>query len=94
MRKRARPPKRSKNIESILKQVKEKLTEDNYYDTISAEDLYIVEIDETVYDIDNTPSNKVMVITPLNTKNIISIMPTYKTKTRLKGEPSKQKVLK
>ena len=86
--------KDSKNIESILKQVKEKLTEDNYYDTISAEDLYIVEIDETVCDTDNKPSNKVMVITPLNTKNIISIMPTYKTKTRLKRKPSKQKVLK
>lgn len=86
--------KGSKNIENILKQVKGKLTEDNYYDTKSAEDLYIIEIDETVYDLDNKPSNKVMVITPLNTKNIISIMPTYKSKTRLKSKPSKQKVLK
>ena len=58
---------------------------------MSAEDFYIIELDEPVYDKDGKANNKVLVITLVNSKNIITMAPTYSNKVRLKNKNKDKK---
>ncbi len=79
------------NIKNIIDKVKDNLTDDNYFNTMSAEDFYIVNLDEPIYDKDGKANNKVLVITLVNSKNIITMAPTYSTKVRLNNKNKDKK---
>lgn len=71
------------DMEDVLSKVKTSINDDNYHNTVSAEDFYIVDLDKLAYDKDNKPVKKVVALTVLNSDKIISFMPTYKKKVRL-----------
>lgn len=75
--------KEGTNIKSILEKTKDKLTEENYFNTVSAEDFYVVELDTPVYDENGNKNDKVLIMTIVNSDKIITIMPTYAKKVRL-----------
>lgn len=75
--------KENTNLEEILNHVKDNLTKDNLYNTTSAEDFYIVDLPNFVYGKENIKTKKVMVVTIVNTKNIIAIKPTNHDKIRI-----------
>ncbi len=75
--------KENTDVKEILNQVKDNLSEDNLYNTTSAEDFYIVDLPNFVYDKENNKSKKVMIVTIANTKNTITVMPTSYDKVRI-----------
>lgn len=79
------------NIKNIIDKVKDKLTDDNYFNTMAAEDFYIIDLDEPIYDQERRENNKVLVITLVNSKNIIAIAPTYTTRVRLNNKNKDKK---
>lgn len=81
----------AEDLEKLYIKAQEGIKEENHFDTISAEDLYIVELENETLDNNNVKHNRLMVLTPVNEKNIISFMPTYKKTIRLNQEKTKQK---
>lgn len=71
------------DVSEVFEKVKGSINDDNYHNTVSAEDFYIVDLSNPAYDKDNSPVKKVIAITVLNSDKIISFMPTYKNKIRL-----------
>ena len=71
------------DIKDVFSKVKSSINNDNYHNSVSAEDFYIVDLDNPAYDKDDKPVKKVVALTVLNSDKIISFMPTYKKKVRL-----------
>lgn len=71
------------DLESLYEKAKLGIREENHFDTISAEDLYLIDLDVPVRDNNNVLHDRLMALTPVNCKDIISFMPTYKKLVRL-----------
>lgn len=79
------------NLESLYEKAKLGIKEENHFDTISAEDLYLIDLDVPVKDNNNVFHDRLMALTPVNCKDIISFMPTYKKLVRLNDKNEKVK---
>ncbi len=79
------------NLEFLYEKAKLGIKEENHFDTISAEDLYLIDLDVPVRDNDNALYDRLMALTPVNCKDIISFMPTYKKLVRLNNKNEKVK---
>ena len=79
------------NFGSIYEKAKLGIKDENHFDTISAEDLYLIDLDAPVRDDKNVSYNRLMALTPVNSKDIIAFMPTYKKLVRLNNKNRKLK---
>ena len=66
--------------------IKNNLGEDSFCDTRGAEDFYLVKLENPVQDKEGGPVDTIMVITVVNTRKILSIIPTNAKQFLLKNE--------
>lgn len=81
----------NENLESLYEKAKLGIKDENHFDTISAEDLYLIDLDAPVRDDKNVSYNRLMALTPVNSKDIIAFMPTYKKLVRFNNKNRKLK---
>lgn len=78
------------DFKKVLKIIKENLTTENFNDTRGGQDHYIIDFDYPVGIADDIETNSIQVITVVNSKKILFMVPTNLKKIRLKEKINKE----
>lgn len=81
------------DLRANLEKIKEGVKEENLSNTKGCQDFYIVDMNDRVEDIYGRTTDKILVITLINTNKIISIIPTIRKKLDIDQSP-KQRIKK